>query len=147
MDCAGYEPSAQVIFLACHICATASGVSRRLAEFGLNPGRYRVGQCVLTLVGGMQVDQRGAAGGVAHAFHQLTKIRPGLGDQTVAGVAQVMKMDVHAGLRQGGKPDPAAEVAMPQRLGCRAREQQRFRIMWRKRVQVRAYNADVLIAR
>jgi len=73
--------------------ATASGISRRLAEFELDPGGYRVGQRVLTLAGGVQVDQRGAAGGVAHAFHQLTKIRPGLGDQAVAGVAQIMKMD------------------------------------------------------
>jgi hypothetical protein len=37
MNCAGREPATQVIFPACHIRATASGISRRLAEFGLNP--------------------------------------------------------------------------------------------------------------
>jgi hypothetical protein len=131
MDRAGYEPPAQVIFTVCHMRATASGISRRLAEFGLGPGGYSVGQRLLTLAGGMQVDQRGVAGGVAHAFHQLTKIRPGLGDQTVARMAQVMKMDIYPRCGHGREPDPAAEVAMPQRLACRAREQQRVRItLW-----------------
>ena len=66
--------------------ATASGISRRLAEFGLDPSGCRVGQRVLALAGGVQVDQRGTAGGVVHAFHQFADGRPGLGNQPVAGV-------------------------------------------------------------
>jgi len=79
MNCAGPELTTQVIFSACHIRATASGISRRLSEFGLHPSGYRVGQRVLRLVVGVQVDQRGTAGGVAHAFHQFAEIRPSLG--------------------------------------------------------------------
>jgi hypothetical protein len=91
-----------VIFPACQIRATASGISRRLAELGLHPGGYRVGQRVLTLVVGVQVDQRGTAGRVAHAFHQLTEVGAGLGDQAVARVAQVMKVNVNAGRARAG---------------------------------------------
>ena len=93
MNCAGHEVATQVIFPACHIRATASGISRRLAELGLNPSGYRVGQRVLTLVVGVQVDKRGTAGRVAHAFHQLTEVGTGLGDQAIAGVAEIMKME------------------------------------------------------
>ena len=61
MNCPGCELAMQVIFPACHIRATALEISRHLAEFGLNPGGYRVGQCVLPVAGGVQVDQRGTA--------------------------------------------------------------------------------------
>ena len=67
MNCASRDAATQVIFPPCHIRATASGISRRLAEFGLDPSGYRVGQRVLTLVVGVQLDQRGAVGGVTHA--------------------------------------------------------------------------------
>ena len=118
MDCGGYEPPAQVIFPACHMRATASGVSGCLAEFRLDPGGYRVGQRVLTLTGGVQVDQRGAAGGVAHALHQLTKIRLRLGNQAVAGMAQVMSdgclrpMRPGPGARSGGGSCHAAAACL-----------------------------------
>ena len=109
MYCAGYEPPAQVIFPACHIRATTSGISRRLTEFGLNPGGYRVGQCVLPLAGGVQVDQRGAAGGVAHAFHQLTQVRPGLGD------LQVEQITPPPGIAERLNLDPRTDVCVVRR--------------------------------
>jgi hypothetical protein len=68
----------------------------------LNASGYRVGQHVLTLVGGMQIDQRGMAGGVTHTFHQFAEVRPGLSYECVASMAQVVKVDAQARGGQGG---------------------------------------------
>src|ERR1017187_1155023 len=67
----------------------------------------------------MQVDQRGAAGGVAHPFQQLAGVPPGVGDKEVPGMAQVMEVD--AGQASSGErrqPDPAAEITVPQRVSA-----------------------------
>src|SRR5207248_2705363 len=88
---------------------------------------YRVSQRALTVVGGVQVDQRGPAGGVAHALHQLAQVRPSRGDQEVPGVAQVVKMNAtQACSGQRGQPDAAPEGAVPQRLAVSG-ERQRVR--------------------
>jgi hypothetical protein len=77
--------------------ATASlGVLLGLAQFGLHAGGYRVGEPVLPVAGGVQVDQCGPAGRVAHALHEFAEVSPGLRNQRIAGVAQVVKVNVHA---------------------------------------------------
>jgi hypothetical protein len=76
MKCADLEPATQVIGSACHVRATASGISRRLTEFGLDPVGYRVGERVLTLAGGVQVDQGSMAGGVTQRSISSRRFAP-----------------------------------------------------------------------
>jgi hypothetical protein len=64
----------------------------------------------------MQIDKRRSAAGVAHAFHQLTKVGSCVGSQLIAGMAQVMQMNVESGRGERGIPDRAAKVGVPQRL-------------------------------
>jgi hypothetical protein len=59
----------------------------------------------------MQVDECRAAAGVAHPFHQLTKVGSCIGGQLVAGMAQVMEMNVKSS--RGEPPDSAATTAEP----------------------------------
>jgi len=108
------DPLLLAIFLACHIRATASGILSCRAEFGLNASGYRVGQHVLTLVGGMQIHQRGMAGGVTHTFHQFAEVRPGLSYEYVASMAQVVKVDAQARGGQGGDRLGTARVTYPE---------------------------------
>src|SRR5262249_37950337 len=101
--------------LVCHIRATrASLVLLRLAEFGLYAGGHGVSEPVLSLVRGVQIDERGAAGRMAHALHQFAEVGPGLSAQDIPGVAQVVKVNVQAGHGEGGEPDAATEVWVPQ---------------------------------
>ena len=58
----------------------------------------------------MQVDQCRPAAGVAHAFHQLTKVGARVCGQLVAGMAQVIQMNAKSGRGERGIPDLAAEV-------------------------------------
>jgi hypothetical protein len=86
-----------VAAIACHIRATASpGTLPGLAKFGLHTSSHRIGELVLPITRGVQVDQRGPAGGMTHPFHQFAKIGTGLSDQDIASVAQVVKMNVNA---------------------------------------------------
>ena len=64
------------------------------------------------------------------------RLAPGLSDQDIPGVAQVVKVNVQAGRGEGGEPDTATEVWVPQQLASRAREQQRVGTGWREGVQV-----------
>jgi len=50
---------------------------------------------------------------MAHALHEFAEVGPGLSDQDVPGVAQVVKVNVQAGRGDGREPDTATEVGMP----------------------------------
>ena len=65
--------------------------------------------------GRVQVDEGGAAGGVAHAFHQLTRVGARFGDELVPGMAQVVEVDV-------GRPVAASAGSQIRRrkLACRS---------------------------
>jgi hypothetical protein len=68
----------------------------------------------------MQVDESGPCGAVAHPFHQLSQISPGVSDQDVSGVTQVMQVNAgQPGLRDRRQPYALAEVAVMQRPGTR----------------------------
>jgi hypothetical protein len=70
----------------------------------------------LALVGGAQVDQRGAGAAMAMGCHQLAQVRTGRSGQGVSDMARVMEMDCgQLRLAKGGQPDAAAEVPSPQR--------------------------------
>jgi hypothetical protein len=72
----------------------------------------------------MQVNLRGAAAGVAQAFHQLAQSRSRLGDEVVPGVPQVVK--VHSGETgrgDGGNPGPVPEGAVAEQLALGTGEQ------------------------
>jgi hypothetical protein len=72
----------------------------------------------------VQVDQRGAAAGVAHAVHQLAEAGTRLGDQVVAGVPEIVEVDcLEIGRGDRGNPDPVAERAVPEQLALRAEDQ------------------------
>jgi hypothetical protein len=69
----------------------------------------------LPVVGVVEVDQGRAGAGVAHAGHQLAQARPGGRGQDVAGVPQIVEVDVwQTCLRERGQPDLAPEVAAAQ---------------------------------
>jgi len=51
----------------------------------------RVRDFMLTLIGGVQVDQRGTRAAMTHARHQLGKVRPWLHDPKAAGPANAPK--------------------------------------------------------
>ena len=73
----------------------------------------------------MQIDERGPGAVVAHAFHQLTEVRPRVAGQDVASVPQVVKVGAdQTGTGERGSPGTAVEVAVPQRLAVRAGEGQ-----------------------
>lgn len=80
-----------------------------LAKLGPHAGGHGAGECVLPVACGVQVYQRGPAGGMTHAFHKLAGVGPGLGDQLIAGVAQVMKVNVQARGNQGREPDTTSK--------------------------------------
>jgi hypothetical protein len=50
---------------------------------------------------------------MARPVHEFAEVGPGLGDELVTGMAQVVEVNVQAGCGQGGEPDPATEVGMP----------------------------------
>jgi hypothetical protein len=52
------------------------------------------GDRALPFVGVVQVDQRGPGAGMAHACHQFAQARPGCRGQDVAGMAQVVEVDL-----------------------------------------------------
>jgi hypothetical protein len=81
---------------------------------------------VLTGIAAVQVDQRGPGGGVPHAVHQLAQRGPSSRGKHIAGVAEVMKMQVRQTDLAGGlNPYAATEQAVPQQLAGRAGENQR----------------------
>ena len=115
-------PGVVSLSVSCHTRATGF-----CDEVPLGPLRDGLGQGSLPVLGGVQIDQRGPAAGMAHAFHQLTEAGVGLGHQVIARVAQVVKVD--AGQAGGGecrRPRGAPEVAMPEQLSARRSEQQRI---------------------
>jgi hypothetical protein len=78
----------------------------------LLPGKItdRSGDDALTVIGVVQIDQRSASAGMAHACHQLAQARAGCRGQDVAGVAQVVEMDIRQPrFGERGQPDAAAE--------------------------------------
>ncbi len=72
--------------------------------------------------GRVQVDEGGAAGGVAHPFHQLTRVGPSLSHELVTGMAQIVQVDIETSRDERGTPGTAAEVGVPQRHAMRAGE-------------------------
>ena len=72
------------------------------------------GDRALPVVGVVQVDQRGPGAGMVHACHQFAQARPGGRGQDVAGMAQVMEVDLgQACLGERWQPYAAAEIAAP----------------------------------
>ena len=68
----------------------------------------------LPVVGVVQVDQRGPGAGMAHACHEFAQACSGGRGQDVAGMAQVVDVDLgQACLGECWQPHPAAEVAAP----------------------------------
>ena len=65
--------------------------------------------------GRVQVDESSAAGGVAHAFHQLARVGPCLSHELVTRMAQIVQVDIETGRDERGTPGTAAEVGVPQR--------------------------------
>lgn len=88
-----------------------------LAQFGAGSLVDEVGDRALPIIGGVQVDERGPGGRVAHAVHQFTEVRARVGREGISGVAQVVKM--RAGrtlLLYGLDPEAVVEVAVLHRL-------------------------------
>jgi hypothetical protein len=93
-----------------HQCCAGSGSRARyvpaaLAGFAVGVtgqpgylllGKVAEGACdlVLTGIAAVQVDQRSPGGGVPHAIHQLAQGDPGCCSKHVAGMAEVVKMQV-----------------------------------------------------
>jgi hypothetical protein len=66
---------------------------------------------------------------MAQAVHQFTQVGPGVRDEQVPGVTQVMEVNAgQAGLRPGRAPYPFADVAVPQQRAGRAGEYQSLRL-------------------
>jgi hypothetical protein len=62
----------------------------------------------------VQVDQRGPGAGMTHVCHQLAQACPGGRGQDVAGMAQVVEVDLRRTcLGERWQPYAAAEVAAP----------------------------------
>jgi hypothetical protein len=73
----------------------------------------------------MEIDEGGPSRAVPHTLYQFAKVCPGISDQDVARVAQVMQMSVgEPGLLRGGQPYALPEVGVMQRLTCRTGEDQ-----------------------
>jgi hypothetical protein len=99
----------------CHTRAT-----RWCLEVFKGACRDGVGEGGLPVLGGVQIDERGAAAGVTHALHQLAEVSAGLGEEVVAGVAEVVEVD--AGEAGGGerlRPGTTPEVAVPEQFAAR----------------------------
>ena len=88
--------------------------------------------------GRVQVDESGAAGRVAHAFHQLTRVGTCFSDELVTGMAQLVQVNAETGCGECATPDTAAEVGVPQGHAVRAGEYQRIGFWLGEGVQVRA---------
>ena len=88
--------------------------------------------------GRVQVDESGAAGRVAHTFHQLTRVGTRFSDELITGMAQVMQVNAETGCGERATPDAAAEVGVPQKHAVRAGEHQRIGFWLGEGVQVRA---------
>ena len=74
----------------------------------------------LPLVAAVQVDERGPCGAVPHSLHQLSQVGPGVGDQDIAGMAQVMQVGSGwSRLLDRRQPYTLAEVAAMERRACR----------------------------
>jgi len=96
-----------------HTCHTVVWRIVLRAQFGLRPARHGIGEVILPGTGRVQVDESGAAGGVAHAFHQFTRVGACLGDELVTGMAEVVKVDAETGCGECAIPDPTAEWTPP----------------------------------
>jgi hypothetical protein len=108
--------------LPCHPRARTLG----FAECGPGVLADCLGQGTLPLGGWVQVDGRGPAAVVTHAFHQLTGVRAFVGDEDVATVPQVVEVGAgQAGTGERRCPDATVEVAVSQRLTVRTGEDQR----------------------
>ena len=57
----------------------------------------------LPIIAAVQVDQRSPCRAVPHAFHQLSEVAPGIRDEDVSGMAQVVQTDAaQASLAEAG---------------------------------------------
>ena len=87
-----------------------------------------VGQCTLAIRRRVRIDERCAAAGVAHAFHQLAEVGSGRGDKEVARMPEVMEVDsMEAGRGSLGNPGPATEGAAPEQVTVRTGEEEAIR--------------------
>ena len=66
----------------------------------------RIGKLALSLVGGVQVDQRGAGAAMAHPVHQLAETRSLISGKGVPGMPQVVEVNP-------GQTDPPAPAQVP----------------------------------
>jgi hypothetical protein len=62
-------------------------------EYGAGSFADRIGKLALSLVGGVQVDQRGEGTAMAHPVYQLTKTRALIGGKGLPGMSQVVKVN------------------------------------------------------
>ena len=95
------------------------------APLQLLPGELaeRVSDLMLARVTAVQVDHRGALAVVAHSIHQLPERRASAGGQCVSRVPEIMEMETgEPGRTECLDPHPLPEMAVPQRLPCRAGE-------------------------
>ena len=77
----------------------------------------------------MQVDERGPGAVVAHALHQLTRVRARVGGELVSGMAKIVKVDAdQAGSGKRGHPDAAIEITVTKRLAVWAGEDESRRL-------------------
>ena len=88
--------------------------------------------------GRVQVDESGAAGRVAHAFHQLTRVGTCFSDELITGMAQVVQVNAETGCGECATPNAAAEVGVPQWHAVWAGENQRIGLWLGEGVEVRA---------
>ena len=83
---------------------------------------------LLPLAAAVLIDQCRAGRCVAHTVHQLAEGCSRPGNQVIARVPEIMKMQrPNPGLLDRGQPDTVAEIAMPQRHAIRPGEHQRIR--------------------
>jgi len=97
-----------------------------LDECRLGNVANRIGDGALPVAGRVQVDESGPGAAMAHAFHQLPKVRARVRRQRVPGVSEIVEVHAdQADRADRGQPCATVDVAVTHRRSGRTGEDER----------------------